>query len=225
VVAICICTGILALYPGMSNLYTIVAKPLLQNLPAGGTMIATDVTGTFMVPLKVLFMAGFLLALPVVLYQIWSFVAPGLYQHEKKLIMPLIVSSTLLFFAGMAFAYYVFFPSVFHFFASLTPTGVQMATDIEKYFSFVLSMFVAFGITFETPVIVVTLIMAGIVSRAKLAEWRSYIFLGAFVVGAIFTPPDILSQFMLAIPLYLLFELGLLFALFLPVKKTEEAVA
>ncbi|MEN9560398.1 MAG: hypothetical protein RLZZ502_1609 [Pseudomonadota bacterium] len=220
--AVIIATIVLAIYPGMSQLYSIVAKPLLQNLPQGGTMIATDVTGTFMVPLKVIFMAGFLLALPVVLYQIWAFVAPGLYQHEKKLILPLIVSSTVLFFVGMAFAYFIFFPSVFHFFSSLTPSGVQMATDIEKYFSFVLTMFVAFGITFETPVVVVSLIMTGVVSRAKLAEWRSYVFLGAFVVGAIFTPPDVLSQFMLAIPLYLLFELGLMVAKFLPEKKENS---
>jgi sec-independent protein translocase protein TatC len=197
-------------YPGMAAIYTAVAQPLMAELPKGATMIATDVTGTFMVPMKVTFMAAFVLCLPWVLYQIWAFVAPGLYQHEKKLIFPLIVSSTLLFFCGMAFAYYVFFPSVFHLFVKLTPVGVQMMTDIEKYLSFVLTMFIAFGIVFETPVVVVTLNRTGILSVAKLKEIRGYVLVGAFIVGAIFTPPDILSQFMLALPLYLLYELGIL---------------
>jgi sec-independent protein translocase protein TatC len=213
----------LAFYPGMLELYTIVAKPLTNVLPKGGSMIATDVTGTFMIPIKVLFMTAFVLALPWVLYQIWAFVAPGLYNHEKKLIFPLIVSSTLLFYCGMAFAYYIFFPAVFKFFVGMTPTGVQYMTDIEKYLSFVLTMFIAFGIVFETPVVVVTLVLTGIVKVAKLKEIRPYVFLGAFVIGAIFTPPDILSQFMLAVPLYILYEVGILAAGIIGGKKTAPA--
>jgi sec-independent protein translocase protein TatC len=208
--AVILLTFILAAYPGMGKIYSAIAQPLMKVLPEGGRMIATDVTGTFMIPLKVTFMAAFILCLPWVLYQIWAFVAPGLYQHEQKLILPLIVSSTLLFFCGMAFAYYVFFPSVFKLFVGMTPVGVEMATDIEKYLSFVLTMFIAFGITFETPVVVVTLNRTGIVSLAKLREYRGYVLVGAFVIAAIVTPPDVLSQFMLAVPLYVLYEVGIL---------------
>ncbi len=200
------------IWPGMGSIYTLVAKPLMTELPKGATMISTDVTGTFMVPVKVTFMAAFILCLPWVLYQIWAFVAPGLYQHEQKFILPLIVSSTLLFFCGMAFAYYIFFPSVFHFFVGATPDGVKMMTDIEKYLSFVLTMFIAFGIVFETPIVVVTLVRTGIVTVEKLKEIRPYVFLGAFIVGAIFTPPDVLSQVMLAVPLYVLYEFGIIAA-------------
>jgi sec-independent protein translocase protein TatC len=223
--AVIVVTIILAIYPGMSTLYTLVAKPLIDVLPKGASMIATDVTGTFMVPLKVTFMAAFVIALPWVLYQIWAFVAPGLYKHEQKFIFPLIISSTLLFFLGMAFAYYVFFPSVFKVFVGFTPTGVQMMTDIEKYLSFVLTMFVAFGITFETPVVVVTLNRTGLVSIEKLKESRGYVLVGAFIVGAIFTPPDVLSQFMLAVPLYILYELGILAAHVFGKKSADTAPA
>jgi sec-independent protein translocase protein TatC len=214
---------LLAVKPGMGELYALVAKPLTKELPAGGSMIATDVTGTFMIPIKVLFMGAFVLALPWVLYQIWAFVAPGLYNHEKKLILPLIISSTLLFYCGMAFAYFVFFPAVFHFFVGMTPENVKYMTDIEKYLSFVLTMFIAFGIVFETPVVVVMLVRTGLLSIAKLKEIRPYVFLGAFVVGAIFTPPDILSQFMLAVPLYILYEVGILAAGLIGGKKTAPA--
>jgi sec-independent protein translocase protein TatC len=210
-------------WPGMGAIYTAVAKPLMAELPKGATMISTDVTGTFMVPMKVTFMAAFVLCLPWVLYQIWAFVAPGLYNHEKKLIFPLIVSSTLLFFCGMAFAYYVFFPSVFQLFVKMTPTGVQMMTDIEKYLSFVMTMFIAFGIVFETPVVVVTIVRTGLVTVEKLKEIRPYVFLGAFIIGAIFTPPDVLSQFMLAVPLYILYEVGILAAGVIGGKKTAPA--
>ncbi len=213
----------LAIFPGMAKMYSLVAQPLLTELPKGASMIATDVTGTFMVPLKVTFMAAFVLTLPWVLYQIWAFVAPGLYQHEQKLVVPLIVSSTLLFFCGMAFAYYVFFPAVFKLFVGITPAGVQMMTDIEKYLSFVLTMFIAFGITFETPVVVVTLNRTGMVSLAKLKEIRGYVLVGAFVIAAIFTPPDVLSQFLLAVPLYVLYEIGILAASVLG--RKDNAVA
>jgi sec-independent protein translocase protein TatC len=210
-------------WPGMGQIYSLAANPLMKELPQGATMIATDVTGTFMVPMKVTFMAAFVLCLPWVLYQIWAFVAPGLYNHEKKLIFPLIVSSTLLFFCGMAFAYYVFFPSVFQLMVKMTPDGVKMFTDIEKYLSFVMTMFIAFGIVFETPVVVVTLVRTGIISVVKLKEIRPYVFLGAFVIGAIFTPPDVLSQFMLAVPLYILYEVGILAASIIGGKKTAPA--
>ena len=171
-------------------------------------MIATDVTGTFLVPLKVTLMAAFLIALPYVLYQMWAFVAPGLYRHEKRLALPVIMSSVVFFALGMCFAYFVVFPIAFGFFAGYAPTGVQMMTDIDKYLSFVLTMFIAFGITFETPVVVIVLVRLGVVSLEKLRAIRGYVIVGAFVVGAVFTPPDILSQLMMAVPLWLLYELG-----------------
>ena len=213
----------LALIPWAKDIYAVLAKPLLAALPAGATMIATDVTGTFLVPLKVTLMTGFLLALPYVLYQAWAFVAPGLYQHEKRLALPVIVSSVLFFACGMAFAYFVVFPVAFGFFASYAPSGVQMMTDIDKYLSFVLTMFIAFGLTFETPVVVVVLVRLGVVGLDKLKSARPYVIVGAFVVAAIFTPPDVISQLLLAVPLCLLYEVGLLLARFVapPVREAE----
>lgn len=196
------------------ELYSILAAPLLATLPAGGTMIATDVVGVFMVPMKVALTVAFLVVLPYILYQIWAFVAPGLYAHERHLALPLLVASVLLFFIGMAFAYFAFFPMVFGFMSKFAPAGVAWMTDIEKYFSFVLTMFLAFGATFEVPVIVIVLVRAGVVSVATLREWRPYVIVGAFVVGAIFTPPDIISQFMMAVPLWLLYEFGMMLARF-----------
>jgi sec-independent protein translocase protein TatC len=204
------------LFLGMVNwareIYSFLAGPMLAALPHGGHMIATDVAGAFLVPMKVTLMVAFLLALPYVLYQIWAFVAPGLYQHEKKWIFPLVTSSVVLFFLGMAFAFYAVFPTVFTFVNQFAPEGVAVMTDIEKYLSFVLSMFMAFGLTFETPVIVIVLVRSGVVGIDRLRQSRPYVIVGAFVVGAIFTPPDVVSQFMLAVPLCLLFELGLLMA-------------
>lgn len=194
------------------DLYTLLAKPLLAKLPAGAHMISTDVTGAFFVPMKVAMMVAFLIALPFVLYQLWAFVAPGLYQHEKKLAIPLIATSTLLFFIGMAFAYFAVFPMVFKFVVGFTPEGVSMMTDINNYLSFVLGMFFAFGVTFETPIAVIILVRMGIVSVEKLREIRPYFVVAAFVIGAIFTPPDVVSQFMLAIPLWILYEVGIFFA-------------
>jgi sec-independent protein translocase protein TatC len=211
----------LCLVPWAKEIYSLLAQPLLSALPAGATMIATDVTGTFLVPLKVTLMAAFLLALPYVLYQAWAFVAPGLYQHEKRLAMPVIVSSFVFFFVGMAFAYFVVFPVAFGFFVGYTPSGVQMMTDIDKYLSFVLTMFLAFGLTFETPVVVVVLVRLGVVPLEKLKAARSYVIVGAFVIGAIFTPPDVISQLLLAIPLWLLYEVGLFLAKFVSVPKRE----
>lgn len=202
----------ICLFPWASDLYALLAQPLLVKLPKGGQMIATDVTTPFFVPLKVAMMAAFLIALPYILYQIWRFVAPGLYAHEKRLVVPLIVASTLLFFCGMAFAYFAVFPIVFGFITASAPLGVAVMTDIDKYLSFVLSMFVAFGITFQVPVVVVVLVRMGFVTVEKLREIRPYIVVGAFVIGAIFTPPDVVSQFMLAMPLWLLYEAGIVVA-------------
>ncbi len=200
----------LCLVPWSSNLYAILAHPLLAKLPQGGQMIATDVTTPFFVPLKVTMMTAFLISLPYILYQGWRFVAPGLYAHEKKLVLPLIIASLLLFFCGMAFAYFVVFPVVFGFIVASAPQGVAVMTDIDKYLSFVLGMFLAFGITFQVPVVVVVLVRMGVVTVEKLREIRPYAFVGAFVIGAIFTPPDVVSQFMLAMPLWLLYEAGIL---------------
>lgn len=214
---------LLCLFPFAKDIYSALAAPLLRALPQGSTMIATDVTGTFLVPLKVTLMAAFLIALPYVLYQMWAFVAPGLYQHEKKLVAPVLVSSVIFFVLGMSFAYFFVFPIAFGFFANYTPAGVQMMTDIDKYLSFVLTMFIAFGVTFEVPVIVIVLVRMGIVSLDKLRSIRAYVIVGAFVVGAVFTPPDVVSQLLLAVPLWLLYELGLIMARFaLPPPSSEE---
>ena len=214
---------ILFIYPGANKLYTLLAHPLLATLPKGGQMIATEVTTPFFVPMKVAGMAAFLIALPYILYQIWSFIAPGLYAHEKRFALPLVVSSTLLFFAGMAFAYFLVFPVVFGFITKVTPEGVAVMTDIGKYLDFVLTMFMAFGITFEVPVAVVLLVKIGFVTVEKLRESRPYVVVGAFVVGAIFTPPDVVSQFMLAMPLWLLYELGIIVASLISKPNAAEA--
>src|SRR6476660_5188863 len=212
---------LLVLFPFAKRIYALLAQPLLRVLPQGSSMIATDVTGTFLVPLKVTLMAAFLIALPYVLWQAWAFVAPGLYQHEKRLVLPVLVSSCFFFALGMSFAYFFVFPVAFGFFAGYTPAGVQMMTDIDKYLSFVLTMFIAFGLTFEHPIVVVVLVRMRVVSLDKLRSIRGYVIVGAFIVGAIFTPPDVLSQVMLAVPLWLLYELGLLVARFVAVTKRE----
>jgi len=202
----------ICLFPWARDLYSLLAKPLLASLPAGGQLIATEVTAPFFVPIKVTLMAALVIALPYLLYQIWAFVAPGLYAHEKKLVIPLVATSTLLFLCGMAFAYFLVFPIVFHFIISVAPEGVAVMTDIGKYLDFVLTLFVAFGVTFEVPVAVVILVRMGMVSVAKLREIRPYVIVGAFVIGAIFTPPDVVSQVMLAVPLWVLYELGIFVA-------------
>lgn len=202
----------LCLFPWAADLYTLLAQPLLSKLPKGGQMIATDVTTPFFVPLKVAMMAAFLIALPYILYQVWRFVAPGLYAHEKRWVFPLVAASVLLFFSGMAFAYFVVFPVVFGFITASAPQGVAVMTDIDKYLSFVLSMFMAFGVTFQVPIAVILLVRMGVVTTAKLREIRPYVIVGAFVVGAIFTPPDVVSQFMLAMPLWILYEAGIVVA-------------
>jgi sec-independent protein translocase protein TatC len=204
----------LCLFPWARDLYAILAQPLVAALPAGGQMIATDVVGVFLVPVKVAFLVAFVIALPYVLYQTWAFVAPGLYAHEKRLVLPLVAASWVLFLVGMAFAYFLVFPVVFKFMASMAPEGVAWMTDIDKYLSFALTTFVAFGVTFEVPVVVIVLVRAGLVSIQKLKEIRPYVIVGAFVIGAIFTPPDVISQVMLAVPLWVLYELGIVFARF-----------
>lgn len=203
---------VLFLYPGASVIYDILAQPMLASLPEGTRMIATGVITPFMVPVKVTLMAAFVISLPVVLYQAWAFVAPGLYRHEKRLAMPLIVSSTLLFILGMAFCYFFVFRTVFHFIATFAPQSITPAPDIEAYLSFVMTMFLAFGITFEVPVAVVLLVKTGIVELSKLRSARGYVVVGAFVIAAVVTPPDVVSQFMLALPLVLLYEVGLIVA-------------
>ncbi|WP_415830248.1 twin-arginine translocase subunit TatC [Bordetella flabilis] len=212
VAAVAVIFIILFIYPGASVIYDILARPMLASLPEGTRMIATGVITPFMVPVKVTLMASFVLALPVVLWQAWAFVAPGLYRHEKRLALPLIVSSTLLFLGGMAFCYFVVFRTVFHFIATFAPQSITPAPDIEAYLSFVMTMFLAFGITFEVPVAVVLLVKAGIVDVKKLSSARGYVVVGAFVIAAVVTPPDVVSQFLLAVPLCLLFEIGLICA-------------
>ncbi|MFA5170997.1 MAG: twin-arginine translocase subunit TatC [Sulfuriferula sp.] len=202
----------LGLFHWANNIYTLLAEPLLHALPKGGQLIATEVTAPFFVPIKVTMMAAFLIALPYILYQMWAFIAPGLYSHEKKMGIPLIIASVLLFLCGMSFAYFLVFPVVFGFIAGVAPVGVAVMTDIGKYLDFVMTMFMAFGITFEVPVVVVLLVKIGFVSIAKLRDIRPYVIVGAFVIGAIFTPPDMVSQIMLAVPLWLLYELGIIVA-------------
>lgn len=203
------------LFPWANHLYTLLAQPLINKLPQGSHMIATAVASTFLIPVKVAMMTAFLIALPYVLYQLWAFIAPGLYQHERKLALPLLFASVVLFFVGMSFAYFLVFPVVFGFLAKATPTGVNFAPDISAYLDFVMTLFIAFGVTFEVPVVVILLVLSKIVSVEKLKEARPYMIVGAFVIGAIFTPPDVISQTMLAIPLWLLYELGIVLAGFL----------
>lgn len=213
----------IALFPFADKLYHLLAAPLLVKLPQGAQMIATAVTTPFFVPMKVTMLAAFLLALPWILYQCWAFIAPGLYSHEKRLVAPLLVASLVLFFIGMAFAYFAVFPVVFGFLIGSAPEGVAVMTDIAEYLDFVIGLFLAFGFAFEVPVAVVLMALMGWVTLAQLKEARSYVIVGAFVIGAIFTPPDIVSQVMLAIPLWILYESGLLVVRWLPERTTRES--
>ncbi|NTV95497.1 MAG: twin-arginine translocase subunit TatC [Thiobacillus sp.] len=210
------------LFPFANDLYSVLAQPMLAKLPQGGQMIATEVVTPFFVPIKVAMMTAFLGALPFILYQAWAFIAPGLYSHEKKFILPLVVSSVVLFGCGMAFAYFLVFPVVFGFIVGIAPHGVAVMTDIGKYLDFVITMFLAFGITFEVPIVVVALALMGMVEVEKFKEGRPYVIVGAFVVGAVFTPPDVVSQIMLAVPLWLLYELGVIVAGWLVKKKVGQ---
>ncbi len=207
---------ILFLWPGSGYIYDLLAAPLMSALPEGSKMIATGVITPFMVPVKVTALAAFLIALPYVLYQAWAFVAPGLYEHEKRLALPLVFASTVLFLAGVAFCYFFVFQKVFAFIHGFAPKSITPAPDIEAYFSFVITMFLAFGVTFEIPIVVIMLVRVGLVTVDKLKEARPYVIVGAFVIAAVVTPPDVLSQFMLAVPMCLLYEAGIFFARFTP---------
>jgi len=214
----------LFLWPGSSQIYDFLAAPLMHALPEGAKMIATGVITPFMVPVKVTALVAFLAALPYVLYQAWAFVAPGLYEHEKRLVLPVVIASTVLFVLGVAFCYYFVFGRVFTFINHFAPKSITPAPDIEAYFSFVITMFLAFGVTFEIPILVMLLVRFGVVSLEKLRGARPYVVVGAFVVAAVITPPDVLSQFMLAVPMCLLYEAGLFLARFVG-KRAEQAKA
>ena len=211
-IGIAIVCAALMLWPGPSEVYDLLAAPMIASMPPGSTMIATGVISPFLVPMKVTLLLAFIVALPWVFYQAWAFIAPGLYAHEKRLVLPLVVSSSLLFIGGVAFCYFFVFGRVFHFISAFAPTSIAVTPDIENYLDFVMSMCLAFGASFEVPVVVVILVRMGIVPIEKLREVRSYVIVGAFVISAIVTPPDVVSQLALAIPMCLLYELGLMVA-------------
>ncbi|KHT15495.1 Sec-independent protein translocase subunit TatC [Pectobacterium brasiliense] len=223
---ICVLAVFISLVYFANDIYQLVSAPLIEQLPAGASMIATDVASPFFAPIKLTMIVSVFVAAPLVLYQVWAFVAPALYKHERRLMMPLLVSSSLLFYMGMAFAYFVVFPLAFGFFAKTAPIGVLIATDINNYLDFVMALFMAFGISFEVPVAIVLLCWSGVVTPEELKKKRPYILVGAFVVGMLLTPPDVFSQTLLAIPMYLLFEIGVFFSRFYVGKgrraETEE---
>jgi len=213
----------LTIWPGIGTIYDLLAWPMMQSLPEGTRMIATGVISPVLVPLKVTLLAAFMIVLPYVLYQAWAFIAPGLYSHEKRIVMPLVVSSTLLFLAGVAYCYFVVFRMVFQAIHSFAPQAITPAPDIEAYLTFVITMFLAFGITFEIPLVQVVLVRAGAVTVEKLRDIRSYVIVGAFVVAAVVTPPDVLSQLLLAIPMCLLYEIGIIAAQLIGKSAQSEA--
>jgi sec-independent protein translocase protein TatC len=225
-VAVLVVFGVLCFYPGPSGLYDLLAAPLVAHLPKGATLIATNVISPVLVPLKITLMAAFLVALPVVLYQAWAFVAPGLYSHEKRLVLPLVVSSTILFFIGIAFCYLGVIPAMSRFIQSWAPKSITAAPDIEQYFGFVLTLFIVFGLAFEVPIVVIVLARLGIVTIEQLRQYRGYFIVGAFIVSAVVTPPDVVSQLSLAIPMCLLYEIGILAAkLFIKHTRAPDAAA
>lgn len=212
----------LALVYFANDIYQLVAAPLIAQMPLGSTMIATDVASPFFTPIKLTIMVSVILSAPVILYQVWAFVAPALYKHERRLVVPLLVSSTLLFYIGMAFAYFVVFPLAFGFLTKTAPAGVVVSTDITSYLDFVMALFMAFGVSFEVPVAIVLLCWLGVTTPADLKAKRPYVLVGAFVVGMLLTPPDVFSQTLLAIPMYCLFEVGVFFARFYVGKRRSE---
>jgi len=220
VVAIGIGFAVLAVWPGPSGLYDLLAAPLLAHLPKGATLIATNVISPILVPLKITLMAAFLLALPVVLYQVWAFVAPGLYSHERRLVLPLVVSSTILFIIGVGFCYFLVIPGMSRFIQAFAPSSITAAPDIEQYFGFVLTLFLVFGVAFEVPIAVIVLARIGIVSIDQLKKMRGYFIVGAFVVSAVVTPPDVISQLALAVPMIVLYEVGIIAAQMF-IKRTQ----
>ena len=225
-IGIALVCAALMLWPGPSQIYDLLAAPMIASLPVGSKMIATGVISPFLVPMKVTLLLAFILSLPWVFYQAWAFIAPGLYAHEKRLVLPLVISSSLLFIGGVAFCYFFVFGRVFHFNGEFAPTSIAVTPDIENYLDFVMSMCLAFGVTFEVPVVVVILVRMNMVSLQKLREIRSYVIVGAFVIAAIVTPPDVVSQLALAIPMCLLYELGLLLApVFVRATRVPEETA
>jgi sec-independent protein translocase protein TatC len=202
-----------------AELYDVLAMPLIQSLPQGSKMIATGVISPFLIPMKIAFMAAFVLSLPYLLYQGWAFVAPGLYAHEKRLVLPLVLSSTVLFLLGMVFCYFIVFGKVFAFIASFAPKSISVAPDIEAYFGFVLGMFLAFGLAFEVPVVVVVLVITGLVTVEQLREWRGYVVVAIFIIAAVVTPPDVVSQIALALPMCILYEVGIFFGQFIQKRR------
>jgi sec-independent protein translocase protein TatC len=215
----------LGLSPYASEIYAYLAGPLTVHLPPSTSMIAIDVASPFFTPFKLVLVLSIFLSVPLILYQLWAFVAPGLYRHEKRLIVPLLLSSTLLFYAGIAFAYFVVFPLIFGFLTAVGPQNVAVMTDISRYLDFVLTLFFAFGLSFEVPIATIILVSTGVVSRESLAAKRPYVIVGAFVVGMFLTPPDVISQTLLAVPIWILFELGLVFSrLFVPRQADERSV-
>jgi sec-independent protein translocase protein TatC len=227
VIAIAIAFAALAIWPGPAHLYDLLAAPMLSYLPKGATMIATNVISPILVPLKITLMAAFMVALPIVLYQLWAFVAPGLYSHEKKLVLPLVISSTFLFIVGVAFCYFIVIPGMSRFIQSFAPSSIMASPDIEQYFGFVLTLFLVFGVAFEVPIAVIVLARIGIVTIEQLRQWRGYFVVGAFIVSAVVTPPDVVSQLALAIPMCILYEIGIIAAqLFIKhTKAPEDATA
>ncbi len=201
---------LLCLFPFANQIYSFLAEPLLKHLPESSTMVAIDVASPFLTPFKLVMLLAIVLTIPWILYQLWAFIAPGLYKHEKRLVLPLLASSSVLFYLGMVFAYFVVFPLVFGFFTKVTPEGVAVMTDISRYLDFVTKMFIAFGAAFEVPVITFVLVMTGVTTVEALSAARSYVIVAAFVIGMLLTPPDVISQVLLAIPVWLLFELGLI---------------
>jgi len=206
-----------------SELYDLLAYPLMRSLPEGSRMIATGVITPFLIPMKIAFMAAFVAVIPYILYQAWAFVAPGLYSHEKRLVLPLVVSSTILFVAGMLFCYFIVFGKVFAFITSFAPKSISVAPDIEAYFNFVLGMFLAFGLAFEVPVVVVVLVLTGLVTVEQLREWRGYVVVAIFVVAAVVTPPDVVSQIALAVPMCILYEAGIIVGQMITRRKARAA--
>jgi len=223
--AVSVLVAFLALWPFMRQIFDALSRPMVSALPQGAKLLATGVITPFLVPLKVTLFAAFLLASPYVLYQAWAFIAPGLYQHEKRLALPVIVSSVFMFFAGMAYCYFVVFGVIFRFISGFAPENVNVSPDIEQYFDFVMRMFLAFGLAFEVPIVVMLLVRFDITSVAKLRHLRPYMVVGAFVIAAVVTPPDVLSQLLLAVPLWLLFELGVLLATVVGGRKAPDGDA
>ncbi len=208
----CVMLVFLCLFPFANELYGYLAGPLMVHMPEGSSMVAIDVASPFLTPFKFVFILSIVLSIPIILFHVWGFIAPGLYSHEKRLAFPIIISSSILFYVGMAFAYFVVFPLMFAFFTKVAPQGVAVMTDIGRYLDFVLKIFIAFGVAFEVPIITFVLVKLGITSAQQLAAKRPYVIVGAFVIGMLLTPPDVISQFLLAIPVWLLFELGLVFS-------------